>query len=775
MNEDFNGVIQVDVRDSVPDWAPYELKRAPEGAPNVLVVLYDDTGLAAWSPYGGRINMPTMDRLAAGGLTYTQWHTTALCSPTRSTFLTGRNHHVNRCATIMEATDGFPGAAGRLPAECATIGHLLQDNGFSTFWVGKDHNVPEEDNAPGGSRSMWPLQLGFDRFYGFLGGETNNWYPDLVEDNHFIEAPATPEEGYHLSKDLADQALEMLSNQQASNPSKPWYLWFCPGANHAPHHAPEEYIAKYDGAFDDGYEAYREWVLGRMIEKGIMPAGTELTPLNPMPEEVANEGDFVRPWDDAERRRATPVRPVRRGLRRLLGVHRRAGRPDHRLPGGDRAAREHADLLLRRQRGVGGGEPERLGQREQVLQRLPRRPGREPRHARQARQPGHLQPLPDGLGGGLLHALPDVQAVLPVLRRHLRPHGDPLAPGHRGERRGPPPVPPLHRHRRHHPRRRRPGDARHLPRGRAAPARRRLDAQQLRRRRRPHHQARAVLRHARHPRHLEGRLEGRRHPRPDQRQGQLRPGRVGALPRRRGPFGVAGPRRRAPREAPGAHRRLVRAGEGELRAPARRPGPRRADHRSRARRPSRPRDRYVYHPGTAAVPESVAVNVRGRSYKIIADAILDEGRRGSPVRARVPLRRARAVHQGQASSTTSTTSSASRRSRRSRPRSSRPGRTRSAWSSSARAPASTASPSARASSTSTTTSSPKGRCGPRSGKFTLCGDGLCVGYDSADTVSRQYTNPFPFTGGKLLGVAVDVSGQQYLDLELEAAAMLSRE
>src|SRR3954447_163796 len=298
MNEDFNGVIQVDVRDSVPDWTPYQLKRAPEGAPNVLVVLYDDTGLAAWSPYGGRINMPTMDRLAARGLTYTQWHTTALCSPTRSTLLTGRNHHVNRCATIMEPTDGFPGAAGRLPDECATIGHILQDNGFSTFWVGKDHNVPEEDNAPGGSRSMWPLQLGFDRFYGFLGGETNNWYPDLVEDNRFIEQPYRPEEGYHLSKDLADQALQMLRNQQASNPSKPWYLWFCPGANHAPHHAPEEYIAKYEGAFDDGYEAYRERGLARMSEKGIMPEGTELTPLNPRPEDVANEADFVRPWEE---------------------------------------------------------------------------------------------------------------------------------------------------------------------------------------------------------------------------------------------------------------------------------------------------------------------------------------------------------------------------------------------------------------------------------------------------------------------------------------------
>ena len=156
-NADFAGQIELDVRDSVPDWSPYELRKAPDGAPNVLVVLYDDTGLASWSPYGGRISMPTMDRLARDGLTYTQWHTTALCSPTRSTMLTGRNHHVNRAGVIMEGTNGFPGFAGRLPGECATIGQILQQNGYSTFWVGKDHNVPEEDNAPGGDRSMWPL------------------------------------------------------------------------------------------------------------------------------------------------------------------------------------------------------------------------------------------------------------------------------------------------------------------------------------------------------------------------------------------------------------------------------------------------------------------------------------------------------------------------------------------------------------------------------------------------------------------------------------------
>ena len=299
MTEAFKGVIKLDVRDSKPDWTPYELKKAPEGAPNVLIVLYDDTGLAAWSPFGGRINMPTLQKLADNGLMYSQWHTTALCSPTRSTFLTGRNHHVNRCASITEATDGFPGAAGRLPAECATIGQVLQENGFSTYWLGKNHNVPTEDVSSGGSKSEWPLEKGFDRFYGFLGGETNNWYPDLVEDNRFISQPYSPEEGYHLSKDLADQALRMLRDQRSSNPSKPWFMWFCPGANHAPHHSPKEYADKYKGKFDDGYEAYREWVLQRMIDKGLFPKDTQLTPINPLPEDVAKTapGDAVRPWN----------------------------------------------------------------------------------------------------------------------------------------------------------------------------------------------------------------------------------------------------------------------------------------------------------------------------------------------------------------------------------------------------------------------------------------------------------------------------------------------
>jgi arylsulfatase A-like enzyme len=295
--KDFKGVIELDVRNSKPDWTPFLPKKAPEGAPNVLFILYDDTGLAAWSPFGGRINMPTLQQLADQGLRYTQWHTTALCSPTRSTILTGRNHHLNGMAAITEAANGFPGANGRIPPQAATIGQILQDNGYSTYWLGKDHNVPEQDVASGGSRKQWPMSMGFDRFYGFLGGETNQWYPDLVEDSHFVDQPYGPEKGYHLSKDLADHAIGLLRDQKATNPSKPWFMWFNPGANHAPHHAPQEYIAKYKGKFDDGYEAYRAWVLPRMIEKGILPKDTKLTPINPLPDSVANKADVVRPWD----------------------------------------------------------------------------------------------------------------------------------------------------------------------------------------------------------------------------------------------------------------------------------------------------------------------------------------------------------------------------------------------------------------------------------------------------------------------------------------------
>ncbi|HEY1689011.1 MAG TPA: arylsulfatase [Solirubrobacteraceae bacterium] len=317
MPKPFKGTINLDIRDSKPDWDAFLPDRAPEGAPNVLVVLYDDTGLAAWSPFGGRIEMPTLQRLADDGLTYSQWHTTALCSPTRSVFLTGRNHHQNGFASISESSTGFPGYNSHIPRENASIATVLRNAGWSTFWIGKNHNTPIDGWTMGSSKKDWPLGQGYDRFYGFIGGETNQWYPDLAEDNHYVDQPYMPEDGYHLSKDLADQALSFIRDSKQSEPEKPWYLWFCPGANHAPHHAPQEYIDKYKGKFDDGYEAYREWVLPRMIEKGILPEGTELTPINPMTQGTFAESDSVRPWDtlsDAEKRLFSRMAEVYAGM-----------------------------------------------------------------------------------------------------------------------------------------------------------------------------------------------------------------------------------------------------------------------------------------------------------------------------------------------------------------------------------------------------------------------------------------------------------------------------
>jgi len=296
MAAQFDGKIALDIRDSVPDWSAFLDQQAPKDAPNVLVILYDDTGCAAWSTYGGRINMPTLDRLASGGLTYSQWHTTSVCSPTRSTMLTGRNHHQNGFGTIAESAAGFPGYAGHIPPENATIATVLRDAGWSTFWVGKNHNVPVDAFDIGANRKHWPLGLGYDRFYGFIGGETNQWYPTLIEDNHFVEQPYAPEDGYHLSKDISDKAISFIRDTKQSRPDKPWYMWYCPGANHAPHHAPKEYIDKYKGQFDDGYEAYREWALARMIEKRVLPPNTELTKLNPMTPGTFVDSDSVRPW-----------------------------------------------------------------------------------------------------------------------------------------------------------------------------------------------------------------------------------------------------------------------------------------------------------------------------------------------------------------------------------------------------------------------------------------------------------------------------------------------
>jgi len=295
--KNFKGDAQLDIRTSKPDWNAFLYPKAPKDSPNVLFILYDDTGQATWSPYGGRVNMPVLESLAKDGLTYTQWHTTSVCSPTRSALLTGRNHHQNGYGSIAETAVGFAGYSGHIPQSNATIATVLRDAGYSTFWIGKNHNVPVDAFGMGASKKDWPLGQGFDRYYGFIGGETNQWYPALTEDNHAIDQPYLPEQGYHLSKDLADKAIQYISDSKQASPDKPWYMWYCPGANHAPHHAPKEYIDKYKGKFDDGYDAYRDWVLKRMIDKGILPKDTKLSLENPMPKGTFSELDMVRPWN----------------------------------------------------------------------------------------------------------------------------------------------------------------------------------------------------------------------------------------------------------------------------------------------------------------------------------------------------------------------------------------------------------------------------------------------------------------------------------------------
>lgn len=300
---DFQGTIHTDIRDSTPDWTPYRAPSAPTGAPNVLYLLFDDVGIATWDSFGGLVDMPNLRRLVERGTRLSQFHTTALCSPTRAALLTGRNPTSVSVASVVNMAQGFPGHSGRIPAETALIPEVLSQRGWSTYAVGKWHLAPPEDCHPAGSRRYWPLSRGFDRFYGFLDGMTDQWYPSLVSDSAHIDPPATPEQGYHLSKDLADNAIRFLRDHRAAAPDKPWFLYLCPGAGHSPHQAPAEWADRYRGRFDMGYERYREIVLANQKELGLIPADTELSPRNPYADRTAVDGtpwpagDTVVPWD----------------------------------------------------------------------------------------------------------------------------------------------------------------------------------------------------------------------------------------------------------------------------------------------------------------------------------------------------------------------------------------------------------------------------------------------------------------------------------------------
>jgi arylsulfatase len=271
----FGGVIGRTAKESTPDFP--KAVTAPAGAPNVLLIMTDDTGFGAPSTFGGPIPTPTLDRVAKSGLRYNQFHTTALCSPTRAALLTGRNHQSVGMGNITEFATGYPGYTSIMPKSAGTIGNILVDNGYNTAWFGKHHLIPEWMQGPGGPFDQWAGGLGFDYFYGFLGGDTDQWHPALFENTRPV-LPPFGDPNYILIRDLADRAIDWIRTQHAAAPKKPFLLYFAPGNSHAPHQASKDWIAKFKGQFDQGWDKVREETLARQIKLGIVPANTVLTP-----------------------------------------------------------------------------------------------------------------------------------------------------------------------------------------------------------------------------------------------------------------------------------------------------------------------------------------------------------------------------------------------------------------------------------------------------------------------------------------------------------------
>jgi arylsulfatase len=272
----FPGVIGRTAEVSQPAWP--EPNRAKEGAPNVLFIVLDDTGFGHLGCYGSPIETPNIDALAAAGLRYTNMHTTALCSPSRSCIITGRNHHSNHLACLTNGSTGYPGSDGYIPFENGFLSEILLQKGYNTYCLGKWHLAPEETMTAAGPYERWPLGRGFERYYGFLGGDTHQYYPELVRDNSQTEPETTPEEGYHLTPDLVEKAKAMIADAKQVAPNKPFFMYFAPGAMHSPHHVPKEWADKYKRKFDGGWDAMRERIFKRQKELGWIPADAKLTP-----------------------------------------------------------------------------------------------------------------------------------------------------------------------------------------------------------------------------------------------------------------------------------------------------------------------------------------------------------------------------------------------------------------------------------------------------------------------------------------------------------------
>ena len=781
MSKPFKGTINLDDRDSIPDWEPYLQPVAPEGAPNVLYIVLDDVGFSAMEPWGGLIETPNINKLAATGLTYTNWHTTALCSPTRSSLLTGRNHTTNGMACIAEATTGFPNANGHIPFECATIAEVLGERGWNTYMLGKWHLVAADEMNMASTKRNWPVGRGFERYYGFLGGETNQWYPDLVYDNHPVDQPAMPEDGYHLTTDLTDKAIEFIKDAKMIAPDKPFFMYFCPGATHAPHHAPKEWIEKYKGKFDMGYEAYRELVFERQKKLGIFPEDAELTPLNPYAEETSVDGkpwnpvDVVRPWDslsDEEKRLFCRMAEVYAGF--LSHTDHEIGRLLDFLE--ESGQRENTIVVLVSDNGASGeGGPNGSVNENKFFNGIPDSIEENLQYLDELGSPATYNHYPVGWAWAF-------NTPFKMWKRYnfeggvADPMVDLVAEGHRGQGRAPAPVPPRHRHRADDVRPARDRAARGRQGLPADPARGRQLPVDLRERRRADAEGDAASSRcsARGPIWHKGWKAVSVHPTIagwghfDQDRWELydteedpteshdlaaeNPVKVQEMINLW--FHLAGLYNGLP---------LIDKTAVEVLADPTRP------------QVAPPRDRYIYYPDAAEVPESAAVNIRNRSYTIAvevdiesedaAGVLFSHGARFGGHALYVKDRKLKYVYNFVGSKEQIVES------------------TKEIPTGKVILGASFVREGDSMPTTGTLSlfiddeKVGEGQIMTQPGNFSLVGEGLNVGKDPAEPVTDDYsgTSPYAFTGGTIKEAIVDVSGEHYVDLELEALAMMKRE
>ena len=489
----------LDARNATPP-PRFEVK-APAGAPNVLIVLIDDMGFGQSGAFGGPLNMPTLERLSSSGLRYNQFHTTALCSPTRMALLTGRNHHTTNMGSITETATTFPGIPGSVPSPSRRWRLTLRYNGYTTAQFGKAHETATWETSPSGPTDRWPTRSGFDKFYGFMGGETNQWSPAIYDGMTKVEVPNDPK--YHFMTDMTNQAIKWVRSVKSLTPDKPFFMYFAPGATHAPHQVPKEWIAKYKGKFDQGWDKLREETLARQIKLGIVPPDTKLAP----------KPEAIKDWDKLS---ADEKKLFARQMEVFAGFGEYADTEIGRLVKSIEDMGQLDNTLIFYVVGDNGASAEggmnglfsEMTYFNMVQETVPD----VLKHYDELGGPSTYGHYVGRVGRRGRHAIHLDEAGCGQLRRHAQWDGRPLAQVHHGQRRNSLAVAPRYRHRTHHPGSCRRAAAEGGGRRAADPDRGREHAVLIQRCKGQGSSHHAILRDLREPGGLQRRLAGRHRP-----------------------------------------------------------------------------------------------------------------------------------------------------------------------------------------------------------------------------------------------------------------------